>query len=116
MKKQHNEQKTALEKAIFRLRCPYHNKRRLFINSRKLYVLLEPKFSYDEFVNMIYWSPLRLDVDYHYSYKFQCYNLSISAVQAILVIYGTNESWQLFNELSDLIHNGFSVILEKEKK
>ena len=112
--KQHN-QKTALEKAIFRLRCPYHNKRRLFISSRKLYDLLCPKMSYEEFATSIYWMPIRMEVDYHYSEKSGSYNLSISAVQAVLVSYNSPKGWELFNELSDLIQNGFSVILEKEK-
>lgn len=112
--KQHN-QKTALEKAIFRLRCPHHNKRRLFVSSRKLYDLLSPKMTYEEFATSIYWMPIRMEVDYHYSEKSGCYNLSISAVQAVLVSYNSPKGWELFNELSDLIHNGFSVIFNQEK-
>lgn len=107
--------KTELEKAIFRKRCPYHQKRRLFINSHKLYDMIDTNLSYDDFASMIYFSNLRTNVDYHYSLSHGCYNLSISAVQAILVIIGTQKAWQLFNELSDIIQNGFSVILSKEK-
>ncbi|WLF84507.1 hypothetical protein [Moraxella sp. ZY210820] len=107
--------KTELEKAIFRKRCPYHQKRRLFINSRKLFKLLSLNLSYDEFASMIYFSNLRTNVDYHYSPTHGCYNLSISAVQAILVIVGTQKAWQLFNELSDIIQNGFSIIFKEEK-
>lgn len=107
--------KTELEKAIFRKRCPHHQKRRLFINSRKLFKLLDINLPYDEFASMIYWTPLRLEVDYHYSEQYQCYNLNISAVQAILVIVGTQQSWELFHELSDIIQNGFSTIFNEEK-
>lgn len=107
--------KTELEKAIFRKRCPYHHKRRLFINSRKLYQLISPELSYKNFVNEILWSPLRAEKDYHYCEQYDAYNCSISAVQAILVLCGNKKAWQIFNELSDIIQNGFSVIFEKEQ-
>lgn len=107
--------KTALEKSIFRKRCPFHAKRRLFINSRNLYKLINPDMSYKNFANEILWSPLRANQDYHFCEQYDAYNLSISAVQAILILCGTKKAWQIFNELSDIIQNGFSVILEKEQ-
>lgn len=96
---------------IIKVQNPTNHKRQYFVSSRKLYRLLSPGVSYKTFVETnIIWSRLRENIDYHYNERFEAYNLSISSVQAILILENTEMSWQLFNELSDLISNGFSTI------
>lgn len=96
---------------IIKVQNPANHKRQYFVSSRKLYRLLSPGVSYKTFVETnIIWSRLRENIDYHYNERFEAYNLSISSVQAILILENTEMSWQIFNELSDLISNGFSTI------
>lgn len=100
-----------IEKIIFRIKNPYNNKRQFFVSSKKLYNRINSNVSYKTFVETnIIWSKLRENIDYHYNQQFESYNLSISAVQAILILENSEQSWALFNELSDLINNGFSTI------
>lgn len=103
-----------ISKIILRVKTPKNNKRQLFVSSRKLYNLISPNVSYKTFVETnIPWSKLRENIDYHYNQQFDSYNLSICVVQAILVLENSDQSWTLFNELSDHIANGFSAINEK---
>lgn len=104
-----------ISKIILRVKNPQTNKRQFFVSSKKLYNLINPNVSYKTFIETnITWSKLREEIDYHYNQSFNCYNLSISAVQAILILENTEKSWSFFNELSDLINNGFSTINEKD--
>lgn len=103
-----------ISKIILRVKNPQNNKRQLFVSSRKIYNLISPNDSYKTFVETnIAWSKLRENIDYHYTQQFDSYNLSISSVQAILILENTEQSWKYFNELSDLIANGFSATNEK---
>lgn len=99
-------------KLLMRLKDPTTNKKRLFIGSRNLYDLLDSNVSYKTFLETnILWSRLRENIDYHYYKRLDTYNLSISAVQAILILENTEKSWQLFNEMTDLINAGFTPFL-----
>ena len=101
-----------IAKIIIKVQNPANHKRQYFVSSKKLYRLLSPSLSYKTFVeNNITWSRLRENIDYHYNERFETYNLSISSVQAILILENSEISWQIFNELSDLISNGFSAII-----
>lgn len=103
-----------ISKIILRVKNPQTNKRQFFVSSKKLYNLINPDVSYKTFIETnITWSKLRAEFDYHYNQSFDCFNLSISAVQAILILENTEQSWKYFNELSDLIANGFSATNEK---
>lgn len=96
---------------IMKVQNPANHKRQYFISSKKLYRLLSPSLSYKTFVETnISWSRLRENIDYHYNQRFETYNLSISSVQAILILENSETSWKFFNELSDLINSGFSTI------
>lgn len=96
---------------IIKVQNPANNKRQYFVSSKKLYRLLSPSLSYKTFVETnISWSRLRENIDYHYNQRFETYNLSISSVQAILILENSETSWKFFNELSDLINSGFSTI------
>ncbi|ENW82681.1 hypothetical protein F909_00952 [Acinetobacter sp. ANC 3929] len=100
----------SIEKLIMRVQNPQKNKRQLFVSTRKLHRLIESNLSYKTFIETnISWSRLRENIDYHLNKNYDTYNLSISAVQAILVTENTEQSWRLFNELSDLINNGFNL-------
>ncbi len=97
-----------IEKLIIRIQNPVSKKRQFFVSSRQLYRAITPDVSYKTFVETnIVWSRLRDNIDYHYNEQYQTYNLSISAVQAILILENTDISWALFNNLSDHINNGF---------
>lgn len=101
-----------IAKIIIKVQNPANHKRQYFVSSKKLYRLLSPSLSYKTFVETnITWSRLRENIDYHYNERFETYNLSISSVQAILILENSEISWQIFNELSDLISNGFSAII-----
>jgi len=101
-----------ISKIILRVKNPQNNKRQLFVSSRKLYNLINSDVTYKTFVETnITWSKLRENIDYHYNQQFDSYNLSICAVQAILILENSEQSWTIFNELSDLINNGFSTII-----
>lgn len=98
-----------IEKHVMRLQEPNTKKRKFFISSKHLYHLLETDVSYKTFVETnIIWSRLRENIDYHFNEQHDTYNLSICAVQAILILENTEKSWRFFNELSDLINNGFN--------
>lgn len=104
----------SIEKIIVRVQNPQTQKRQLFISTKKLHSILKCDISYKTFVETnVLWSRLRENIDYHFNKQFDTYNLSICAVQAILIMENTELSWRLFNELSDLINNGFSSILNK---
>ena len=47
-------------------------------------------------------------IGFSFNEQHDTYNLSICAVQAILILENTEKSWRFFNELSDLINNGFN--------
>jgi len=97
-----------IEKHIKRLQEPSTRKRKFFISSRSLYRILNTDVSYKTFVETsITWSRLRENIDYHFNEQYDTYNLSICAVQAILIMENTVRSWELFNNLSDHINNGF---------
>ena len=98
-----------IEKHIIRVQEPHSKKRKFFITSNDLYRLMQTDISYKTFVETnIVWSRLRENIDYHFNEQHDTYNLSICAVQAILVLENTEKSWQFFNELTDLINNGFN--------
>ena len=98
-----------IEKHIIRIQEPHTKKRKFFIGSKDLYRQLQPNVSYKTFVETnITWSRLRENIDYHFNEQRDTYNLSICAVQAILILENTEKSWQFFNELTDLINNGFN--------
>ena len=100
----------SIEKLIMRVQNPQTNKRQLFVSAKKLHRILECDVSYKTFIETnIIWSRLRENIDYHFNKNHDTYNLSISAVQAILIMENTEKSWRLFNELSDLINNGFNL-------
>lgn len=82
------------------------NKRRIVMTARNLYIMLQCDITYKQFCMSIQASPLRIDIDYQFTDKNLL--LSISSVQAILVMTDSELSWQLHHALSDLIHNGFS--------
>lgn len=97
---------------VVKVQNPVNHKRQYFVSSKKLYRLLSPESSYKTFIETnIVWSRLRENIDYHYNERFETYNLSISSVQAILILENNEQSWQLFNELSDLINCGFTAII-----
>lgn len=99
-----------IEKLIMRVQNPQTNKRQLFVSAKKLHRILECDVSYKTFIETnIIWSRLRENIDYHFNQNHDTYNLSISAVQAILIMENTEISWRLFNELTDLINNGFNL-------
>ena len=103
-----------IEKIIIRVQNPNTTKRQLFISAKKLHRILECDISYKTFIQTnVIWSRLRENIDYHFNKQHDTYNLSICAVQAILIMENTELSWRLFNELSDLINNGFPTILNK---
>lgn len=104
----------SIEKIIMRVQNPQTKKRQLFVSSKKLHQILQCDITYKTFVETnVIWSRLREENDYHFNKTFDTYNLSISAVQAILIMENTEQSWALFNELSDLINSGFPTILIK---
>lgn len=103
-----------IEKLIMRLQDPATKKRKLFVSSKHLYRLMQTDVSYKTFVETsISWSRLRENIDYHFSEQHDTYNLSICAVQAILILENSDKSWQIFNELTDLINNGFNRLQGK---
>lgn len=104
----------SIEKIIIRVQNPKTEKRQLFVSAKKLHRILECDISYKTFIETnVIWSRLRENIDYHFNNKHNTYNLSICAVQAILIMENTELSWKLFNELSDLINSGFPTILNK---
>lgn len=83
------------------------NKRRIVIHAKVLYQMLQTDISYKQWCNHIEQSPLRPNIDY--TNKNSNIILSISAMQAILVMTNTQHSWQLHHTMTDLIHTGFST-------
>ncbi|AUX86422.1 hypothetical protein C3F34_10425 [Acinetobacter sp. ACNIH2] len=77
----------SIEKIIIRIKNPHTNKRQLFISSKKLHQILGCDISYKTFIETnVIWSRLRENIDYHFNQEFDTFNLSICAVQAILII------------------------------
>lgn len=104
----------SIEKLIMRVQNPATKKRQLCVSAKKLHGLLKCDISYKTFIETnVLWSRLREDIDYYFIKQFDTYNLSICAVQAILIMENTEQSWTLFNELSDQVNQGFSNILKK---
>lgn len=104
----------SIEKIIIRVQNPQTNKRQLYISAKKLHRIIKCDVSYKTFIETnVIWSRLRENTDYHFNKQFDTYNLSICAVQAILIMEDTEQSWILFNELTDLINSGFPTILNK---
>lgn len=84
-------------------------KRRIVINAKVLYAMLnQPSISFEDWCKHIEKSPLRLNIDYQYTQTKDTMLLSISAMQAILVMTNSMQSWELHHEMTDLIHNGFA--------
>lgn len=83
-------------------------KRRIIINARVLYGMIPFKISFLDFCKIVQESPLRENIDYQYTQSHDTMLLSISAMQAILVMCNTEQSWQLHHSMTDLIHKGFS--------
>lgn len=84
------------------------NKRQIVINARILYNMLHIDIPIQQWYQTIEQSPLRKNIDYRYTTSKDTMLLSISAMQAILVICNTQQSWQLHHTMTDLIHTGFS--------
>lgn len=100
----------SIEKLIMRVQNPQTKKRQLFVSAKNLHRILQCDVSYKTFIETnIIWSRLRENIDYHFNKNHDTYNMNISAVQAILIMENTELSWRLFNELSDLINNGFNL-------
>lgn len=105
-----NLQSTSYKGILFRAKQPNGHQRKIMVTAKQLYNLVAPSCAYAEFCDLyIESTPLRLNIDYHYTDNFKAINLTLSAVQAVLVQVNTNTSWALFNEMSDLINTGFST-------
>ncbi|WAU72973.1 MULTISPECIES: hypothetical protein [unclassified Acinetobacter] len=91
---------------LTRFRFANDSKRRIGMTARNLYIMLQCDITYKQFCMSIKESHLRIDTDYQFTDKNVL--LSLSSVQAILVMSNSELSWQLHHALTDLIHNGFS--------
>lgn len=83
-------------------------KRRIVINAKVLYKMLNTSINYKDRCEQIEQSPLRENIDYKYTITKDTMLLSVCAMQAILVMHDSQKSWHLYNAMTDLIHNGFS--------
>ena len=83
-------------------------KRRIMVWASQLKRLSNDQTDHTDWLLSIQNSPLRKEIDYHQVPNRHDIRLTISAVQAILVMQNTAHSWQLHHALSDLIHRGFS--------
>ena len=95
-------------------RIPIDGKRRIMVWSSDLHRMLgihHPKHR-DWLSSLLLRTGLRDGMDYQYGRDNETgepgTHLSISAVQAILVVINSDQSWKLHNQLSDLINRGFS--------
>ena len=89
-------------------RHPIDGKRRIMVWASQLKRLLSEQTDHKQWILSIQNSPLREGIDYHLVPNRNDIRLTISAVQALLVMKDTQYSWQLHHALSDLIHRGFS--------
>lgn len=89
-------------------RHPIDGKRRIMVWASQLKRLLSDQTNHADWILSIQTSPLRNEIDYHLAPNRNDIRLTISAVQALLVMQNTPHSWQLHHALSDLIHRGFS--------
>lgn len=95
---------------LIRIAPPNTHKRKIMVKAKDLYQMLEPFVGFEDWCAWyIEDTLLRINVDYFYTTNHSAIILSISAVQAVLVMNDTDRSWLLFNALSDLINNGFST-------
>lgn len=92
-----------------RIRIGDDTKRRIVINAKVLYDLMElhNMLDFKTFCDAIDQSPLRENIDYQYTKTKDSMHLTICAMQAILVIHNTEQSWKLHHNVADLIKNGF---------
>lgn len=96
---------------LMRMAPPNSHKRKIMIRAKAVYKLVNPFVGYADWSEWyIQDTPLRSDIDYFYIGTNRDLILSISALQAVLVMNDTDKSWQLFNALSDLINNGFATM------
>lgn len=97
---------------LIRIAPPNTTKRKIMVKAKVVFKLLNPFVAYSDWSEwFIQDTPLRLNIDYFYIGSTQEIVLSLSALQAVLVMNDTDKSWQLFNSLSDLINTGFSTNL-----
>jgi len=89
-------------------RHPIDGKRRIMVWASQLKRLLNHPSDQQHWILSIQNSPLRNEIDYHLVPNRNDIRLTVSAVQALLVMQNTQYSWQLHHALSDLIHRGFS--------
>lgn len=95
---------------LMRMAPPNSHKRKIMVRAKSVYQLVNPFVAYADWSEWyIEDTPLRLNTDYFYSGPNRDIILSISAVQAVLVMNDTDKSWQLFNSLTDLINTGFAT-------
>lgn len=95
---------------LIRIAPPGGHQRKIMAKAKNIYQLLKPFVSYDDWCAWyIEDTNLRVNVDYFYIDNHSTIILSISAIQAVLVMNDTDTSWLLFNALSDLINTGFST-------
>lgn len=86
-------------------RHPIDGKRRIMVWASALHRLSQNPQTFDQFKKYIINTRLRNGTDYHRQHHD--IRLSISAVQALLVMQNTAQTWQLHHHLSDLIQRGF---------
>lgn len=112
MKGQINDlQQNPWNSILLRLKQPNSHKRKLMASALRVYSLVSPSCTYDEFCDQyIESTPLRPDIDYHYADDYKTIYLTVSSIQAILVQINTETAWSLFNNMTDLINAGFSTI------
>lgn len=112
MKGQINDlQQNPLNSILMRAKQPNSHKRKIMASALRVYNLVLPSCTYDEFCDQyIESTPMRVNVDYHYSDDFKTIFLTVSSIQAVLIQIGTESAWSLFNNMTDLINNGFSTI------
>lgn len=103
-------QVSIFKEKLVRCRVGCDKKRRIVMNSRSLYTMLQTDITYAQFCKDIRNTPLRMNIDYYENGKNGDLLLNISAVQAVFVMSDTEVSWQLHHALTDLILNNFSDI------
>jgi hypothetical protein len=89
-------------------RHPIDGKRRIMVWASALHRLIQSPQAFEDFKKIVTESPLRNEIDYHVQPNRNDIRLTISAVQAVLVLDNSPTSWQLHHALCDLIHRGFS--------
>lgn len=95
---------------LTRMQPPNSHQRKIVIRAKSVFELLNPFVSYPDWCAWyIEESPLRVSIDYFYIGRNHDIILTISALQAVLIMNDTDKSWQLFHDLTDLINSGFST-------